>query len=195
MTIPILAAVADTKPCETCGKSFQRNPADGPRRWASRAFCSISCSRRQRKPKGYRRVGGERLHRIVMAAKLGRALRCGERVCFVNGDRTDVRPENLELLRAISDEPVARRMHDHRQVLPAGILRCGHKLTDLEEDENCGRCPPRERYSGADEATPVQYRVGRYALKKEPRGLAWIASMRERAMAEALAALERLGEL
>lgn len=41
--------------------------------------------------------GWEREHRVVMAHVLGRELRSGETVRWLNGDRTDNRAENLEL--------------------------------------------------------------------------------------------------
>lgn len=52
-------------------------------------------------PNGYhytRCEGGWRLtHHIIMEKKLGRTLHDNERVVFVNGKRSDLRPDNLEV--------------------------------------------------------------------------------------------------
>jgi hypothetical protein len=59
---------------------------------------------------GYRRLGQKFEHRLVMEQILGRPLRKGESVHHKNGDKTDNRPENLELWA--SHHPPGQRVED-----------------------------------------------------------------------------------
>jgi len=82
--------------------------------WQKRLFCSHSCfstySRGASSPHwkggirhghdwGYLRCSdGKYLHRLVMEEYLGRRLSMHEHVHHLNGDVTDNRPENMEIL-------------------------------------------------------------------------------------------------
>ena len=120
--------------CLQCGASFQAKVAHGRRQM----YCSLKClglaHRLENHPNwaGNRRVdaGGYRLayagsgrrvreHRLVAAKMLGRPLRADETVHHKNGDKSDNRLENLEVLT--SDR------HTRSHILE-GLLcpRCGY---------------------------------------------------------------------
>lgn len=68
--------------------------------------------------KGYIRIAcgpqrGQRLHRIVAEAKLGRKLTKDEDVHHKNGDKLDCRPENLEVLGHREHGCVSAKQHHY----------------------------------------------------------------------------------
>src|SRR6185312_9268458 len=77
----------------TAGVGMKR---DKQGKFAVRSFCYID-------DKGYPRISagpmrGQRLHRIIAAAKLGRPLRPDEDVHHLDGDKLNFAPGNLQVL-------------------------------------------------------------------------------------------------
>ncbi len=130
---------APTYVCEGCGGTFARRAdvtADGQfRRWdIDQKYHSVECFRNSlaehhesKRASGYLPAGhvdsqgyhivkwtdgkNVKVHRIVMERKLGRPLRGKENVHYVNGIRSDNRPENLELW--VKAQPCGQRLSDH----------------------------------------------------------------------------------
>lgn len=57
-------------------------------------------------------------HRLVAEKKIGRKLKRGEQVHHINGDKTDNRPENLDVMRSAAHHGVAHRSGGKRLRMP-----------------------------------------------------------------------------
>lgn len=146
--------------CEKCGEPLRRNCAPTVR------FCSRTCARsagngRQKPwPEGSKRMTREGYvmikvgsewpleHRVVMERILGRPLARGENVHHRNGDRSDNRPENLELWR--KKQPYGQRVSD----LMADF-RTQPEIAVLPEGQRDSICAALERVLVAKDARPA----------------------------------------
>lgn len=118
--------------CLNCGNEFfvaRLYPSDPTKG----RFCSHSCSAQHQRWQGgrhtdehgyvrlWQRSQGKlrREHRIVMEQVIGRPLARNEEVHHRNGDKSDNRPENLEILSSAEH----RRLHNSQRVCALGWAR------------------------------------------------------------------------
>jgi len=78
-------------------------------RFTTKSFCYID-------DKGYPRIGagplrGQRLHRIIAAAKIGRPLKPDEDVHHRNGNKLDFHPDNIEVMGHREHGCVSAKQH------------------------------------------------------------------------------------
>jgi hypothetical protein len=142
-----------------------------------------------------RQNGYVALQRHLMSVQLGRWLGADEKVLFLNGDRTDVRPENLVLVTAA--ELRARTLGEPAAPVALSCQLCGKSFEAPASDGHRKYCSAKcaARSSRRFEVTPeeleklvwempatqvaalfgvsdkaVEKRCKKYGIRKPPRG-------------------------
>lgn len=153
--------------CERCGKTFFVAPARAKHR--NPRFCSMGCKSgnyradRFLNRNGYPVVlcadGKKRIeHRAVAEAKIGRPLRRGEHVHHINGDRTDNRPENLDVLSRSQHTSLHKRCSRWARKFDR-CVECGESTRRHIAQGLCARCYCRKRSRVTHGISPEDYRV------------------------------------
>ena len=139
-------------------------------------------------------------HRLVAEAKVGRSLASSEHVHHVNGDKTDNRPENLEVLTAaehrVEHRSYERGLRSPNENNPETPCACGCGATFPKYDAS-GR--PRFFVSGHNTQQEAPTRDAVLAtLRNGPMHRSAIANATERscqAIAVALSKLHKTGSV
>jgi HNH endonuclease len=122
-TISWQRIITEPQVCAHCGGVYERPLRVAVAQFRGRRFCSRACSGlAQRTARVWYRRRGQRLeHRVVMEELLGWPLRQDELVHHKNEDKTDNRPENLELM----DRTTHVRHHQLKHPLIVDCAICG----------------------------------------------------------------------
>jgi len=135
--------------CRHCEKRLVQKAKEYPSQFSRRLFCDRACvvewwrSRpvglktryKQAKVNGQKRLA----HRVVVERHLGRSLLRSEQVHHINGDRTDNRVENLQILTSGEHS----RLHNQKHPILKTCLVCGVEFrphpTKRQRARACGR--------------------------------------------------------
>ena len=120
-------------------------------------------------------------HRLVAEQELGRKLRKGELVHHINGDKTDNRPENLNVVHGIANHLLLHRTKGFGRRLPGEsnlIIECKCGCgTSLPKYDPSGR--PREYISGHNPRFSPTMDLILSALEDGPKSLRFLVDLHD----------------